>query len=415
MISFDKFQLDNGLRVLVHQDHTTPMVAVNVLYNVGARDENPDKTGFAHLFEHLMFGGSQHIKRYDEPLERVGGENNAFTSNDITSYYLTIPKSNLETAFWLESDRMLNLAFSEKSLKVQRDVVMEEFRQTHLNQPFGDAWLMLRPLAYQVHPYRWSTIGADINHIAQATMDDVKDFYTRFYNPNNAILTIAGPVRTEEVKELCIKWFAEIPSGPALQRHLPEEPVQAETRKIHAEREVPCNAIYKAWHISGRLSPDYYVADLLSDVLSAGQSSRLYIELVKKRQMFSDISAYITGSFDPGLFVISGKILNGTPVEAAEQAILDVLSDLQKNPVNGREMQKVKNRIESMLVFTEMKVLEKALNLSVYELLGDAGLINQETERYNEVSAGMIMDFAGQTLVETNCSTLYYHMKGQPQ
>jgi zinc protease len=411
MILFDRFQLDNGLRVIGHKDYTTPIVAMNVLYDVGARDENPEKTGFAHLFEHLMFGGSENIPRYDEPLERVGGENNAFTSNDVTSYYITIPKTNLETAFWLESDRMLNLAFSKKSLKVQRNVVMEEFRQTHLNQPFGDAWLLLRPLAYKTHPYRWSTIGADIDHIAQAAMEDVKDFYHRFYNPNNAILTVAGPVETGEIKELCEKWFGNIPAGPENRRSLPAEPVQTEARNLHVEREVPCNAIYKAWHISDRHSPMYYTADLISDVLSAGESSRLYVELVKKKQLFSDISAYITGNLDPGLFVISGKIMNGTDVEAAENAINQMVLELHNQAVNGRELQKVKNRIESMLVFTEIKVLEKALNLSMYELLGDAGLINSEIEKYNQVDADSINRFAKDKLIESNCSTLYYHMK----
>jgi zinc protease len=411
MISFHRFQLDNGLKVLVHHDSTTPMVAMNILYNVGARDENPEKTGFAHLFEHLMFGGSANIPRYDEPLERVGGENNAFTSNDVTSYYITIPKTNLETAFWLESDRMLNLAFSKKSLEVQRNVVMEEFRQTHLNQPFGDAWLLLRPLAYKVHPYRWSTIGADINHIAQATMEDVKDFYHRFYNPCNAILTVAGPVEVDEIRELCERWFAEIPAGLPNNRQLPLEPVQTEARKLHVEREVPCNAIYKTWHIPQRLSPRYYTADLISDVLSAGESSRLYVELVKKQQLFSDIHAYITGSFDPGLFVISGKIMNGTDPVVAENAINMIIKELQEKPLGERELQKVKNRIESMLVFTEMKVLEKALNLSMYELLGDASLINNEIDKYNAVDAAAIMRFAQEMLVENNCSTLFYHMK----
>jgi zinc protease len=411
MISFHRFQLDNGLKVLVHHDSTTPMVAMNILYNVGARDENPEKTGFAHLFEHLMFGGSANIPRYDEPLERVGGENNAFTSNDVTSYYITIPKTNLETAFWLESDRMLNLAFSKKSLEVQRNVVMEEFRQTHLNQPFGDAWMLLRPLAYKVHPYRWSTIGADINHIAQATMEDVKDFYHRFYNPCNAILTVAGPVEVDEIRELCERWFAEIPAGLPNNRQLPLEPVQTEARKLHVEREVPCNAIYKTWHIPQRLSPRYYTADLISDVLSAGESSRLYVELVKKQQLFSDIHAYITGSFDPGLFVISGKIMNGTDPVVAENAINMIIKELQEKPLGERELQKVKNRIESMLVFTEMKVLEKALNLSMYELLGDASLINNEIDKYNAVDAAAIMRFAQEMLVENNCSTLFYHMK----
>jgi zinc protease len=411
MIKFDRFQLENGLKVLVHSDYSTPIVAMNVLYDVGARDEDPSKTGFAHLFEHLMFGGSVNIPRYDEPLERVGGENNAFTSNDVTSYYITIPKPNLETAFWLESDRMLNLAFSERSLKVQRNVVMEEFRQTHLNQPFGDAWLLLRPLAYAVHPYRWPTIGADIQHIANATMSDVRDFYGRFYNPNNAILAVAGPVETEEIKQLCKKWFEPIPAGPDNSRSLNPEPPQREARVLHTSNGVPCDAIYKTWHIPARISDDYYTADLISDILSAGESSRLYIELVKKKQIFSTISAYITGSLDPGLFVISGKIARGIKPETAETAVNDAVARLQEQMTDERELQKVKNRIESMLVFTEMKVLEKALNLSMYELLGNADFINHENEKYSHIQAGNIMQFSQQYLTETNSSTLFYHPK----
>lgn len=411
MISFDRFQLDNGLRVIVHRDTSTPIVALNVLYNVGARDESPERTGFAHLFEHLMFGGSQNIPRYDEPLERVGGENNAFTSNDVTSYYITIPKPNLETAFWLESDRMLNLAFSKKSLEVQRNVVMEEFRQTHLNQPFGDAWLLLRPLAYKVHPYRWATIGADINHIAEASMEDVSAFYKKFYNPNNAILTVAGPVDTDEIYTLCNKWFGDIPAGPENKRQLSPEPVQTEARSLHVDRDVPCNAIYKVWHISDRQSEEYYAADLISDILSAGESSRLYVELVKKQQLFSDINAYISGNIDPGLFVITGKLMNGTSIHTAENAIDRIINDLKEKTINGRELQKVKNRIESMLVFTEMKVLEKALNLSLYELLGDAGTINLEMERYDQVDAAKVSGFANKYLNSQNCSTVFYHMK----
>jgi len=411
MILFERFQLENGLRVIVHHDGSTPIVAMNVLYDVGARDEHPERTGFAHLFEHLMFGGSGNIPRYDEPLERVGGENNAFTTNDYTSYYITIPKSNLETAFWLESDRMLKLAFSKKSLQVQRNVVMEEFKQTHLNQPFADAWLLLRPLAYHVHPYRWATIGADIRHIAKAKMEDVVAFYEKYYNPNNAILCIAGPVDTEEIVALCNKWFANIPAGPENKRDLPVEPAQTEARSLQVERELPCEAIYKAWHIPNRKSPEYYTADLISDILSAGESSRLYVELVKKQKLFSDVSAYITGSLDPGLFAITGRLMNGTDVETAEKAINKAIGKLQESTVAGRELQKVKNRVESMLVFAEMKVLEKALNLSFFELLGDANLINNEIDNYNLVDPDSISGFAQKYLSSENCSSLYYHIK----
>ena len=411
MISFYRFQLDNGLRVIVHNDKSTPIVAMNVLYDIGARDEHPDKTGFAHLFEHLMFGGSVNIPYYDEQLEKAGGTNNAFTSNDVTNYYLTIPKNNLETGFWLGSDRMLNLAFSKKSLEVQKNVVIEEFREVYLNKPYGDAWLLLSPLAYKKHPYRWPTIGADIRHIENVTMDDTKEFYQRFYNPNNAIVTIAGPVDTNEIKELCEKWFGNIPAGPPNNRKLPVEEVQTEARHLHVERDVPANAIYKAWHIPERTSKDYYISDIVSDILSNGDSSRLYIELVKKKQIFSGIDAYITGSIDPGLFIISGRLMNGISFAAAEQAINDIIKELHDNSVRDRELQKVKNRIESMLVFTEIKVLEKAMNLAMFELIGDAILINKEAEQYALVNKNDILSFSQKYLTENNCSTLYYHAK----
>jgi predicted Zn-dependent peptidase len=384
---------------------------MNVLYDVGARDEHPDKTGFAHLFEHLMFGGSVNIPHYDEQLEKAGGTNNAFTSNDVTNYYLTIPKNNLETGFWLESDRMLNLAFSKKSLEVQKNVVIEEFREVYLNKPYRDAWLLLSPLAYKKHPYRWPTIGADIRHIENVTMEDTKEFYQRFYNPNNAIVTIAGPVETNKIKELSEKWFGNIPVGPPNNRKLPVEEVQTEARHLHVERDVPANAIYKAWHIPERTSKDYYISDIVSDILSNGDSSRLYIELVKKKQIFSGIDAYITGSIDPGLFIISGRLMNGISFAAAEQAINDIIKELQDSYVKERELQKVKNRIESMLVFTEIKVLEKAMNLAMFELIGDATLMNKEAEQYAIVNKNDMLSFSQKYLTENNCSTLYYHAK----
>ncbi|HSW68002.1 MAG TPA: pitrilysin family protein [Bacteroidales bacterium] len=411
MINFERFELPNGLKVLVHQDFTTPIVAMSVLYDVGARDEDPNRTGFAHLFEHLMFGGSVNIPRYDEPLEKVGGENNAFTSNDITCYHLSVPKPNIETAFWLESDRMMGLAFSAKSLKVQKNVVKEEFRQTHLNQPYGDAWLLLRPLAYKVHPYRWSTIGADINHIESAAMSDVKDFFRRFYHPSNAILTLAGPVTIEEIKELCKKWFGDIPARVKPLRTLPQEPVQAEARLLEVEKPVPHHAIYKAWHIGQRLNHDYYTADLTSDILSAGDSARLYVSLVKKRRLFSDINAFITGSNDPGLFVVSGKVMEGVNMTQANSAIEEEVAKLTYHLCEPREIQKVKNRVESLLLFSEIKVVEKAINISHFELLGDASMINRELERYCEVTPDTIHDFAKRTFRSENCSTLYYYAK----
>ncbi len=321
MINFDRFELNNGLKVIVHKDTSTTIVVVNILYNVGAKDEESDKTGFAHLFEHLMFGGSVNIPKYDEPLERVGGENNAFTNNDITNYYLTLPKQNIETAFWLESDRLLSLAFSQKSLEVQRNVVIEEYKQRYLNQPYGDAWLLLKPLAYKVHPYRWATIGKEISHIENANMDDVKYFFEKYYRPNNAILTIAGDVQLSEIKKLSQKWFGHLKRGKGFERTIPVEPEQTESRKLVVKRDVPYDAIYKAFHMCARVDKEYHTVDLMSDILSNGKSSRLYVELVKKQKIFSEINAYLTGDFHKGLFVISANLIKGVKIEEAEAAI----------------------------------------------------------------------------------------------
>lgn len=411
MINYERFTLSNGLRVLVHTDKSTPMAVMNILYDVGARDENPEKTGFAHLFEHLMFGGSANIPNYDEPLQLVGGENNAFTSNDITNYYLTLPADNLETGFWLESDRMLELGFSDKSLDVQRNVVIEEFKQRYLNQPYGDVWLLLRPLAYKVHPYNWPTIGKEISHVADATMDDVKNFFYTHYRPNNAIMVVAGNVELEEVKALTEKWFGPIPAGNVPVRNLPQEPVQTEERKLSVERAVPANAIYKVWHMVDRLHPDFYATDLLSDVLSNGKSSRLYQTLVKEKQLFSDIGAYQSGDIDAGLFVISGRLNAGVTMEQAEEAIATELDKLKAEPVEERELTKLKNKLESNNVFGEMSVLNKAMNLAYAELLGDANRVNTELERYQAVTPADIQRVANTLLTAQNCSTLYYNAK----
>jgi len=411
MIKFDKFSLDNGLRVIVHQDPSTPIVAVNLIYDVGSRDENSDKTGFAHLFEHLMFGGSVNIPKYDEPLQNVGGENNAFTNNDITNYYLTLPKQNIETAFWLESDRMLNLAFSKKSLDVQRNVVSEEFRQNFLNQPYGDAWLMLKPLAYKIHPYRWSTIGKEISHIENAEMEDVKAFYKKYYNPNNAVIVIGGDVDLEHIKYLAEKWFAPIPSGESFIRNLPKEPIQTKERKLTVERDVPTNVLYKAYHMSGRLDTNYYASDLLSDILSNGDSSRLYQKLVKDQKLFIEINAFLTGDFDDGLFVIIGKIANGINVKVAEDAIINELEIISKEVVDEDELNKVKIKAESSLIFSEVNILNKTMNLAYFEILGDANLINLEIEKYKKITVNQIQKMANKIFRKENCSTLYYLSK----
>ena len=404
MIEFEKFTLDNGFKVIVHQDTSTPLVAMNILYDVGARDEDPEKTGFAHLFEHLMFGGSVNIPKYDIPLENAGGENNAFTNNDITNYYLTIPKQNLELAFWLESDRMLNLAFSKKSLKVQQHVVIEEFKQSYLNQPYGDVWLLLRPLAYKVHPYQWSTIGKEISHIENATMEDVKAFYKKFYHPNNAIMSVAGNVTTKEIKALTEKWFGPIEPGEKLQRNIPDEPRQTEERSLKAERKVPFDSIYMVYHMYSRKDQSYYASDLLSDILSNGYSSRLYSRLVKEQRLFSEIHAYISGDIDAGLFVINGKLIENVKMEAAEQAIKEELDKLKASLATEVEIQKVKNKIESTLQFSEINILDKAMNLAYAELLGDANHINEEINKYRQlqekISEMQQRKFSGMKIVQ---------------
>lgn len=411
MIDFDKFKLKNGLRVIVHTEKSTPIVAMNILYNVGARDESPDKTGFAHLFEHLMFGGSKNISTYDTPLEKAGGENNAFTTNDITNYYLTIPKENLETAFWLESDRMLDLAFTPKSLEVQRQVVIEEFKQSYLNQPYGDLWMLLKPLAYKTHPYRWNTIGKDVSHIESATMDDVKDFYGKFYHPDNAIMVLAGNIELEEAQQLADKWFGDIPSGPKNNRSLPEEAVQKKARTKKVERDVPADMLVIAFHMCNRLSKDYQATDLISDILSGGSSSRLTRKLIKEQAVFSELDAYITGDIDNGLFVFSGKPTEGISVEEAEKAIWKEIGLLKSELVKNTELEKVKNKVESTMIIGEVSILNKAMSLAYYELINNANDINQEVSKYKKVTAEQIREIANQIFTKENSNTLYYLKK----
>jgi zinc protease len=408
MVKFNRFTLDNGLRVIVHEDNTTPMAVVNILYDVGSRDENPDQTGFAHLFEHLMFGGSVNIPSYDEPLQRVGGENNAFTSNDITNYYITLPSSNLETAFWLESDRMLNLAFNEKSLETQRNVVIEEFKQRYLNQPYGDVWLKLRPMVYKKHPYQWDTIGKSIEHIADAKMEDVKAFFNKHYNPQNAIMVVGGDVKTEYVKQLAEKWFGPILAGQKYNRNLPQEDEQHEERRQTVTAKVPLNDVYIAFQMGSRKDTSYHVAELLSDILSRGHSSRLYRQLVQDKQIFSEVHAYMTGSMDKGIFLFEGKPLEGVTVEQAEVAIWEVLEKIKIETIPADELTKVKNKTESTMIFSEMSLLDKDMNLAYFELLGDADGLNHETDKFLQVTAEQIKAEANKLFRKDNSSTLIY-------
>lgn len=408
MIKYEHFTLQNGLEVYVHEDHTTPMAAVNILYNVGSRDEDEKKTGFAHLFEHLMFGGSKNIPSYDEPLQKVGGENNAFTSPDITNYYITLPAKNIETAFWLESDRMMSLSFDEKVLEVQRKVVIEEFKQRYLNQPYGDVWLKLRPLVYEQHPYRWATIGKEISHIEEATMEDVKGFFFKYYLPNNAILVVAGDVTVAQVKYLCEKWFEPIPAGEKYIRNLPQEAIQTEAKFLETSAKVPLNSIYKAYHMPGRFAPDFYNADLLSDLLGRGKSSRLYNRLVKEKQLFNNISAYITASLDPGLLMVQGNLNEGIALEEADAAIEEIINELVNSRVEETELQKVKNQSESTLAFAEVELLNRAMNLAFAANAGNAEWCNQDAEKIAAVTPESLQIMAKHILRKENCSTMYY-------
>ncbi len=409
MIQYEQFTLDNGLQVLVHEDHTTPMAAVNVLYNVGSRDEDEQRTGFAHLFEHLMFGGSKHIPVYDEPVQSVGGENNAFTSPDITNYYITLPADNIETAFWLESDRMLSLSFDPNVLEVQRKVVIEEFKQRYLNQPYGDLWLKLRPLAYTTHPYRWATIGKDIEHIERATLDDVKDFFFKYYRPNNAVLVVAGPVTTAQVRALADKWFAPIPAGEKYIRNVPQEPVQTVARKLETSAAVPLNSIVKTYHIPARYAADYHEADLISDILGRGKSSRLYQALLKNIPLFNSITASVIPSLDPGLLIIKGNLNPGVAMQQADEAIETLLQDFVENGTTADELEKVKNQSEVSLAFSQVELLNRAMNLAFAANAGNAAWVNEDEEKIRVIEPADIQRVARQVLRPENGSTLYYH------
>jgi zinc protease len=408
MIKFEKFILNNGLRVIVHEDKSTPMAVLDVIYDVGARDEEPHRTGFAHLFEHLMFGGSIHIPSYDEPLQMAGGENNAYTTNDLTNYYLQLPAENLETAFWLESDRMLSLAFDENSLEVQRKVVAEEFKEHYINKPYGDVWHKMRELAYKVHPYKWMTIGKELSHVENSQLQDVKNFFFKHYTPANAILTVAGNLSTDKVKRLAEKWFGDIPSGEKYVRKIPQEPKQTAAAHLEVKAPVPLDALYKCWHISSRLDKRYYVTDLITEILGGGASSRLFQSLVKEQQLFSNIQCSHFGSIDAGLLFLDGKLIKGTTMQQAEKAINIELDKIKNQLVENSELEKVKNKTESLMAFEDISLVNRANSLATYELLGDADLMNKELGRYQAVTVEEIKNECRTIFADENCSTMYY-------
>lgn len=411
MVTFERFTLDNGLRVIFHQDKTTPMAVVNTLYDVGARDEDPNRTGFAHLFEHLMFGGSINIPNFDGPLQKAGGTNNAFTNNDITNYYNVLPVQNIETALWLESDRMLSLAFTEKSLEVQRSVVIEEFKQRYLNQPYGDLWLELRPLAYKVHPYQWATIGKNMIHIEEATMEEVKAFFKKYYHPGNAILCIAGNLELEEVKNLVEKWYGDIPAREKHVRDIPTEPKQTEFRTKTIVRDVPSDLYTYAFKTPSRFDKDFFATSLLTDILGRGKSSRLYKRLKKELELVTEVSAYATGSVDPGLLTVSIHPSDNITLEQIDEEFWKILNEVREELVNETELIKNLNKFKTTKAFAEQGVMQRSLSLCVYEWLGDAELINTDMNSYEQVTTEDIQKVARDILNKENCSQLIIKAK----
>lgn len=404
----NRHTLANGLRIVHHEDTSTQMVAVNVLYDVGARDENPEHTGYAHLLEHLMFGGSVNIPDYDTHVQMAGGENNAWTNNDLTNYYITVPRHNVETAFWLESDRMLGLALTEQSVEVQKGVVIEEFKQSHLNRPYGDVQHLIRPMAFKSHPYRWPTIGICPEHIERATLKEVMDFYQRFYLPANAILSVVGNISAEETFRLAEKWFGGIEKGNIAQRTLPQEKQQTHLRRKTVYRNVPADLLAMAFHMPDRRSHDYHTCDLITDLLSAGRSSRLVQHLIREKRLFTSIDAYIQGSLDEGLLFVIGRLTEGTSCEEAEKSVWDELNVLKQEQVPEEELSKVRNRSESERTFNNINYLNRAINMTQMELIGQDCELSEELQRYCSVTTGDIKRVAKEIFLKRNCSVLYY-------
>ena len=411
MIPYTKKILPNGLTVVVNRDRASKLAAVNILYKVGARNEDPRRTGFAHLFEHLMFRGTREVPNFDLPVQMASGDNNAFTNNDYTDFYITLPKDNIETALWLESDRMEGLDITPAKFEAEKKVVIEEFRQRYLNQPYGDQTMLLRALAYKVHPYRWATIGLTTDHIAGATLEEVEAFYRAHYRPSNAVLSISADIEEERMLELAEKWFAPLADHPADAAAIPQEPAQTEVRREEVERDVPASTVTVAYHMGGRTEGDFYTADLVSDLLSGGDSGRLYTHLVKERQLLSSVNAYVTGDVDPGLFVFTGQLLPGVTPGEAEAAFREEIETLQTASATAREIEKVKNKFEANTLFSELNVMNKAMNLGFYEMLGDLALINREVGLYRAVGDDDIRSFSSRTFRPENSSTLIYNTK----
>lgn len=413
MIKYDEFELSNGLKVLVHEDETTPIATLNILYDIGSKDEDKDKTGFAHLFEHFMFEGSENVKEFDIEMQKAGGDNNAFTTNDFTNYYATLPASNIETAFWLESDRMYGLDFNQESLDTQISVVSEEFKETCINKPYGDMWHLMCDMAFKKSPYKWPTIGYSLDHIEAITMQDTRDFFYKYYRPNNAVLTIAGGVKTKEMEKLAEKWFGDIAPGAALQRNLAKEDTQTATRRKTVEKNVPVDVIFIGFHIGSRLSLDYYATDLLSDVLGSGPSSRLYKDLVKDKKLFGSVNCYLSGNDDEGLILIEGKLNEGISMEAAENGIFSSLNKIQTDKIPEYELEKVKNKTLNYLAFSNISNVSKSFNMAYFKKIGHLYLVNEESNHFKMVTTKQIQQAAQNYLNIENSSILYYKSKNK--
>lgn len=407
MIDFNKTTLDNGLVVVVHQDATTPIVAVNLAYDVGARDEDPELTGLAHYFEHLMFSGSKNAPDYDKVVQNIGGQNNAFTSNDYTNYYLTLPKNNLEVALWLEADRMQFLNVDEKSLEVQRKVVIEEFKQNYLNQPYGNNMAELRRLTYENHPYQWATIGKSIQQIEKVTLSDARSFYNQFYAPNNCILTICGDVDEDTVLKMVNKYFGQIPASEIKRPTYNKEAKQKAARVLTLQEDVPLDAFLWSFKIDSRNDKRFPIADLVSDILGRDESSLLFQSLAIENKLVNQISAYVSGDRDPGMFIISGKMNKDAKIEEAEKLIWAEISALIASELNSKTLKKVQNKYETAHVFGEMSVLNKAMNLAYNELCTSADDINTSLDAYLNVTSKDIQQWCAKSLVETGVCKLH--------
>jgi predicted Zn-dependent peptidase len=411
MISYEKMVLQNGLTVLMHEDKNTPIASISVLYKVGSRDEHPEKTGFAHLFEHLMFGGSVNIPDYDGVMQRAGGENNAYTNHDYTHFFTTLPAINIETALWLESDRMLEIMLQKEVLDVQKKVVVEEFYETCLNLPYGDVWHELSSLNYEKHPYKWPTIGVHPSHIERANLTDVKKFYNKYYHPGNAILVMAGPISIKRMKELAMKWFNDIPSGKTIKKNYSSEPPKKEARHKQSQAEVPVDAIYMTFPCPARADKAFYAVDLLSDIFSNGPSSRLIHRLTRENKYFNHIDCYVTGDFDPGLIVFEGRPTEKISLQDAEEIISKEINDLKNQLIESTELQKWKNKAESTLVLSEMGIQSKSMNLGFFEALGNTDLMNAESDIYQSLTAEEIQQAAQVWLKDDQKSVLTYKGK----